>query len=244
MVLCEWPLGNGLAEAEELAALARSRGIRTVVGLQARSAPAVRYLRDLVADGYVGDVLSTTIVASGEGWGPEVPTRAARYFINVANGATMLTINVGHTVDGVASVLDEFGELYAVVATRRNTRDIETSGDLRTTAPDQVAVAGRLASGAVAAIHFRGGHSRGINFHWKINGTESDLLVSGPSGRLQSIPVEIRGGHVCDGELSVSGGSEHLRSGCWPAAGRPGLRGRPRLRPASRRHRERHVDAA
>ncbi len=28
MVLCEWPPGNGLAEAEELAALARSRGVR------------------------------------------------------------------------------------------------------------------------------------------------------------------------------------------------------------------------
>jgi predicted dehydrogenase len=204
MVLCEWPLGNGLAEAEELAALARSRGIRAVVGLQARSAPAVRYLRDLVAAGYVGDVLSTTIIASGGAWGPEVPTPAARYLIDAANGATMLTINGGHILDAVASVLGEFGELDAVVATRRNTvRDVETGAELRMTAPDQVAVAGRLASGAVAAIHFRGGRSRGINFHWEINGTEGDLVVSAPSGLMQLIPVEIRGGHGGDGELSV-----------------------------------------
>jgi predicted dehydrogenase len=66
-----------------------------------------------------------------------------------------------------------------------------------------VAVAGRLASGAVAAIHFRGGRSRGINFHWEINGTEGDLVVSAPSGLMQLIPVEIRGGHGGDGELSA-----------------------------------------
>ena len=37
-VYCEWPLGNGLNEAETLAALAAGRGVRTVVGLQARQA--------------------------------------------------------------------------------------------------------------------------------------------------------------------------------------------------------------
>ncbi|HEX6402137.1 MAG TPA: Gfo/Idh/MocA family oxidoreductase [Pseudonocardiaceae bacterium] len=203
MVLCEWPLGNGLAEAEELAALARSQGVRTVVGLQARSAPAVRYLRDLVADGYVGEVLSTTIIASGEAWGPEVPL-AGRYLIDAANGATMLTIQGGHILDAVASVLGEFGELDAVVATRRTTvRDVETGGELRMTAPDQVAVAGRLTSAAVAAIHYRGGRSRGVNFHWEINGTEGDLVVSAPSGLLQMSPVQIRGGQGGNDELSV-----------------------------------------
>src|ERR1051326_8772507 len=41
-VYTEWPLGRTTAEAEELAALARARGVQTVVGLptQARPAPA------------------------------------------------------------------------------------------------------------------------------------------------------------------------------------------------------------
>src|SRR5437764_11429060 len=64
-VYCEWPLGNGLREAETLAALARKKGVLAVAGLQARSAPAVAYVRDLVKQGYVGDVLSTTLVGSG-----------------------------------------------------------------------------------------------------------------------------------------------------------------------------------
>jgi predicted dehydrogenase len=71
-VYCEWPLGNGLKEAEALAALAKKKGVLAVVGLQARSAPAVAYVRDLIKQGYVGEVLSTTLIGSGMGWGPSV----------------------------------------------------------------------------------------------------------------------------------------------------------------------------
>src|SRR5438132_2110712 len=55
-VYCEWPLGNGLKEAETLAALAKKKGVLAVAGLQARSAPAVAYVRDLIKQGYVGEV--------------------------------------------------------------------------------------------------------------------------------------------------------------------------------------------
>src|SRR5437667_5339855 len=34
-VYCEWPLGNGLGEAEALAALAKKQGVLAVAGLQA-----------------------------------------------------------------------------------------------------------------------------------------------------------------------------------------------------------------
>src|SRR3989441_5385332 len=47
-VYCEWPLGNGLVEAQTLAALAKKKGVLAVVGLQARPAPALAYRRDPV----------------------------------------------------------------------------------------------------------------------------------------------------------------------------------------------------
>src|SRR5438046_10470800 len=71
-VYCEWPLGNGLIEAQTLAALAKKKGVLAVAGLQARSAPSVAYVRDLIKQGYVGEVLSTTLIGSGMGWGPTV----------------------------------------------------------------------------------------------------------------------------------------------------------------------------
>src|SRR5213593_5308004 len=57
-VLCEWPLGANLAEAEEMAGLAGQRSLETIVGLQARSAPAILYARDLVQGGHIGEVLT------------------------------------------------------------------------------------------------------------------------------------------------------------------------------------------
>src|SRR3989441_7513840 len=61
-VYCEWPLGRDLDDARAMAALAAEKGVRTVVGLQARQAPAIEFVRELLGDGYVGDVLSTTMI--------------------------------------------------------------------------------------------------------------------------------------------------------------------------------------
>src|SRR5437879_7318733 len=61
-VYCEWPLGRDLDEARAMAALAAERRVQTVVGLQARQAPAIEFVQELLRDGYVGEVLSTTMV--------------------------------------------------------------------------------------------------------------------------------------------------------------------------------------
>jgi predicted dehydrogenase len=192
-VFCEWPLGNGLAEAEELAAAAAARGIRTFVGLQARSAPAVRYLRDLIADGYVGQVLSTSVIASGIGWGADFPP-GGEYLLDRDNGATLLSIPFGHTIDALTMALGEFTGLTATLATRRRqVRNAATGQPAPMTAADQIAVSGVLENGAVAAVHFRGGLSRATNFHWEINGTDGDLLLTGASGHLQFGQVTLSG---------------------------------------------------
>src|SRR6266581_670540 len=117
-VYCEWPLGNGLQEAETLAALAKQTGVLAVAGLQARSAPSVAYVRDLITQGYVGEVLSTTLMGSGMGWGPTVEPFNA-YLNDRKNGATMLSIPLGHTADALCYCLGEARELCATMAMRR-----------------------------------------------------------------------------------------------------------------------------
>ncbi|WP_406219838.1 Gfo/Idh/MocA family protein [Streptomyces canus] len=202
MVLSEWPLGNGTAEAEELATAAAERKLRTFTGLQARSAPVVRYLRDLVADGYVGEVLSTSLVASGGSWGA-VFSEDGAYLLDRANGATMLTIPFGHTLDALTMVLGDVGKVTTVTATRhREVRDPQTSRVFRPNVADQVVFGGVLSSGAVASVHYRGGQSRGTNFHWEINGTDGDLVITGDTGHLQVGEFSIAGAHGSDAELS------------------------------------------
>src|SRR2546429_3450100 len=61
-VYCEWPLGRDLDDTRAMAVLAAERGVRTGVGLQARPAPAIEFVQELLSVGYVGQVLSNAMV--------------------------------------------------------------------------------------------------------------------------------------------------------------------------------------
>jgi predicted dehydrogenase len=185
-VYCEWPLGNGLKEAETLAALAKKQGVLAVAGLQARSAPSVAYVHDLIEQGYVGEVLSTTLIGSGMGWGPTVEPFNA-YLNDKKNGATMLSIAVGHTADALCHCLGEVRELSATLAMRRKTFTIPESGETKPmTADDQVAVSGLLEGGAAFSIHYRGGVSRGTNLLWEVICSSPPPAARPRSGRWTS----------------------------------------------------------
>ncbi len=197
-VYCEWPLGNGLAEAEEMATLARARGVLGVIGTQARVAPEIEYLRHLIADGFVGEVLSTTLIARGGallGGGVIPDKKTYAYLLDRTDGATLLTIPVGHTLAALRDVLGEVAEVSAVLATRRTSARVADTGEtLPVSAPDQVLVSGILVSGAPLSIHYRGGAAwDGGGLLWEINGTEGDIRVSGPSGHAQMVQLSLKG---------------------------------------------------
>lgn len=192
-VYCEWALGLDLGEARQLADLARKKGIVAVIGTQALFAPQIQHLRQLIADGYAGEVLSSTLVASGGSWGGEI-AQANAYSADRSNGVTLLTIPFAHAFAAVQSVLGEVVELSATLANRRtSTRIIETGEVIALTSPDQVLVQATLAGGAVIAAHYRGGRSRGTGFLWEINGTDGELQVTAPSGHAQMAPLSLAG---------------------------------------------------
>jgi predicted dehydrogenase len=199
-IYCEWPLAVSAAEARELAASAREGGVRATVGLQARSAPVIRYLRDLLRDGWIGEVLSSTMVASGMAWGARTDPRA-NYLLDRDGGSTMLAIPFGHSIDALTMCLGEFAEVGAVLANRRPAvQDAGSGAVVPKSTDDQVAVHGVLESGPVASVHFRGGRSRATNFHWEINGTDGDLVLTGNHGHLQLAPVTLYGARGSDAE--------------------------------------------
>src|SRR3989441_4513640 len=83
-VYCEWPLGRDLDDARAMAALAADQSVRTVVGLQGRKAPAIEFVEALVRDGYVGEVLSTTMV--GLSIPGDAVVKANAYMLDKKNG--------------------------------------------------------------------------------------------------------------------------------------------------------------
>src|SRR5438046_2521857 len=153
-VYCEWPLGRDLDDARAMAALAAERGVRTVVGLQARQAPAIEFIRELLGDGYVGEVLSTTMI--GLSVPGDVVVRPNAYMLDETSGANVLTIAVGHSMDTLNYVLGEFADLSAVSDLRRPLITIdETREQIKKTAADHNAVIGKLLSREPARHHVR-----------------------------------------------------------------------------------------
>lgn len=193
-VYCEWPLGRTTDEAEALAALAKSKGVANFVGLQSRATPVVNYMRDLVGQGYVGRILSCSMLGSATTWGAVVDPRY-RATTDANQGITLLRVSGAHALDLLLYCLGEFRELSAFIATRRDQVALAGSAEMISqSSPDQVLVQGRLQSGAMASFHMRGGMAAGTGQLFEVNGTEGDLILSTPElSALQNSDCVLKG---------------------------------------------------
>lgn len=192
-IYCEWPLGIDLAEANAMAEAARAAGVRTAIGLQGRASPWINEVKRLVASGYVGRLLSTTLVASDDFSSGSVAQGNA-YMLDARNGANALTIHAAHFLDSMTYATGELRSVAAVTATTRPTIEVRETGERVTaTSPDQIVLAATLAGGAVASVHIRAGSSPGANFSWEIQGEEGFLRVTSPDGYMHWRPLVIEG---------------------------------------------------
>ncbi|AEP91662.1 Gfo/Idh/MocA family protein [Bacillus subtilis] len=202
MVFSEWPLGNGLAEAEDLAKRAEKAGVHTAVGLQARFHPAIRYIRDLIADGYIGDVQGSTLVGSGLGWG-NATDRTNAYMYDATNGVTVLSVPVLHALDALVYMIGDLKSVSAkLVANQSEVLLKEDNKMIPFTSPKHASIMGTVTSGAAISVYYRGGSSRGENMRWEINGSEGDLILTAPTGHLQLANVKLEGGRGKDKTVS------------------------------------------
>src|SRR2546430_16875105 len=114
--------------------------------------------------------------------------------LDKTNGANVLTIAVGHSLDILNYVLGEFAHLSAVSDLRRPLITIEETGEqIVKTAADQIAVIGTLASGATVSIHVREAVAGGTGVLWEINGAAGTLRIpaGGPVPRGFSLPLPL-----------------------------------------------------
>jgi predicted dehydrogenase len=201
IIFSEWPLAVDTAEAEALTAQAATLNTPTAVGLQARFNPPVAYLRDLIADGYVGEVLSSTLIGSGGYWGPDTAD-VDQYLLDESTGATMRSIAFEHALDAMSFVFGEPSDLQVQQTTRRTrVRNVDTDTLVPMTAADQVWYSGRNPAGAVLTGHYRGGLWRGTNLLWEILRTEGEINVTAPGGHVQVQPLTLRGARGTASEL-------------------------------------------
>src|SRR5438093_4312520 len=146
------------------------------------------------------------------------------YMLDGNNGANLLTVAVGHSLDTLNHVLGEFADLSAVSAIRRPLITAEeTREQITKTAPDQIAVVGTLRSGATASVHVREAVAGGTGFLWEINGTDGTLRITAEPALPGIFPLTVAGaqGRNEPAELAVPTALTQK----WPAL--TGLEGAP-----------------
>lgn len=189
-VYTEWPLGQTTAQASEMADKARAKRLQTVVGLQARANPAIAYLRELVDEGYVGEVMSCHMSLFREGVLQRPSDRIWQR--DVSLGANTLTIAAGHSIDVMRFVMGDFVQIAAVVSTQaREWLDTGTRQMVGVTSPDNILISGRMANGAVASVHVASIPYAGSAYRMEIYGREGTLVAtSGDSPQLKAVRLE------------------------------------------------------
>jgi predicted dehydrogenase len=221
-VYCEWPLGRNTEEAMRMLDAAERRGVRHAVGLQGQMSPPINYVKDLIAEGYVGRVLTATMIGCAPNWGAAID-RA--YQADRANGANLMTITGGHQIDALCHCLGEFRELTAFAVSQRDRIPLEATGELvAKDTPDQLVVngivGGKNAEGAVVSFQTRGGMTRGTEFLFEVHGNRGDLTLSATTrASMQRQELIVRGAQGAAKELAELPVPAQYR---WVPEGLPG----------------------
>lgn len=199
-VYCEWPLGTSLQQTKELAAVARQQGVVTAVGLQGRYTPALQYIKELVDEGWLGELLSVDVSAI-VGGSTEAPSQEA-WERERSKGAHFFNVTGGHTVDTLQFCCGALSRVSAKVATRIGTvRFADTGIAVAVETPDTLLFVGELGNGA--AVSYRGATvtTRAPGWRMELNGTKGTLVATTPV-LPQITPIELRGARG-SGELAV-----------------------------------------
>jgi predicted dehydrogenase len=199
-VLCEKPLGMSYAETEAMAAAAAHAGVVNMTAFTYRFIPAIRWMRQLVAEDAIGALYHVRIRRLQD-WGDRAlgwrQTRAR-------SGTGELGDMLAHRIDYVHFIAGPFARLVAhtkqCLSERRRPDGTRQPSDVE----DWVAVIGELTSGATAVLEStKMATGRGSGAHSEdyveINGTAGtlvyrlerphELLIARPGGTLEAAPV-------------------------------------------------------
>lgn len=97
-VYVEWPLAENVSRATELSNLAKKSGSVTLVGLQARVAPSVLKVKEVLQSGAIGKVLSSEVQACTPGGGGDSISEGLAYFLDKKVGGNPVTIAFAHSM--------------------------------------------------------------------------------------------------------------------------------------------------
>ncbi|KAJ4303375.1 hypothetical protein N0V90_002268 [Kalmusia sp. IMI 367209] len=190
-VFCEWPLAQNVKQAEEMLALAKEKGVKTLVGLQAGVSPVLLKIKSIIEEGKIGKVVSSVFHGTPKFFG-ETVWEGMKYQQDREVGANMVSIYGMHSLESIQFVLGRLESYTPLLAIQHPTVQLtDHTGTPTGTAPrsshDHILLNGTLASGALLSYSLRGGPAFDSisDTIWRIYGTKGAIQVVGPDSYLQ-----------------------------------------------------------
>ncbi|GAA1827703.1 Gfo/Idh/MocA family oxidoreductase [Pseudonocardia ailaonensis] len=203
------PLGATTAEARKLRDLAHERGLTTAIDLGGRYLPVFRYIRDLVAQGHLGELrLVSCTRYAGASLTPGTVVHYANWASREPHGGLLRT-SFHHLVDRMRFLFGEIDTVSGVATTLVKEKPVlgeehtstygldETARILRTEpvdADDAVLLQGSFVGGALLSI----------GSTWAVpNGSGERMEVYGSAGALVLDNAGVLHGALAGGPLEV-----------------------------------------
>jgi predicted dehydrogenase len=200
-VMCEKPLGLDFSDAAEMYRAARDRDLRHMTAFTYRFAPSMRFLRDLVHSGKLGEPRHfrsqrfLDLPETSWGW---------RQYKDKAGAGDLFDMTI-HRIDFAQDLM---GPIESVCGAVAQFTPREVTDDGKSCPPSEVddwsSLIGRFKSGAVGVWEgstvMKGHHNNGVGFEWaEVNGSEGSavyqltdpnvILVGKYSGSMEKVPI-------------------------------------------------------
>ncbi|MCT8160183.1 Gfo/Idh/MocA family protein [Pseudoruegeria sp. SHC-113] len=171
-VFCEKPLGASIADAEAMVAAAEEAGLPNMIGFNYVRTPATRFVRDLLAEGAIGDVVWFRGEHT-EDFLADAQAEANWRCRGRANG-TMGDL-APHMINCARALMGEITTLSAQIETVHPTRP-GADGPMQVDNDDQGQMMVRFANGASGHLFFsRVATGRKMGYAYEIHGTKGAI---------------------------------------------------------------------
>lgn len=178
-VLCEKPMAMNADEARQMRDRAESLNRVNVIGHELRFNPNRRKIKQLIADGFIGEVRHANLVNISPAWGDPASRPAGDWWSLEAMGGGRLGANGSHQIDLLRYWLGDIGAVSGQVKTLvADRKDKHTGEPWTATADDFVNFTAEMTSGAIAQVFLSGAARHGTGNSSYIFGSEGTIKLA------------------------------------------------------------------
>lgn len=209
-VYCEQPLGVTTGQAREMYDLARSKGLRTIVGHQTHYEPATLHMAELVRQGFVGQPLTFSQSQFVSNY--ITPRPSHRQWLFQAEMGGHPGYRSGQSLDRLAMVLgQDVTEISADMAVLVPERPaLDTGGVLHSTQVENMNYLLRVGGGVIGTLQVSYTAWFGTGTRFELYGTEGMLMLT-TDNTPQNWTKETGEGDPTRGRLKLYGAHVDMR---------------------------------